>query len=98
MTISSNAGFLDVTGQDQASTFNLTCIVRNTQKLDTAKCIGHGVNHESGLRFVYESTMTLTGDAKIGEKWQARAWNSRGNKIELIKGSTDFARLMLKDR
>ena len=71
MVIREKDGFLDVLGRDAGSHYESICLVEraNSQKY---QCVGDGYNTKEDFRFLYQSTMELTPEGKILEKWQAK--------------------------
>ena len=60
--------FLDVAGKDAWSVYNTVCLL--SDDLIKADCSGHGVQIESGHRFILHSSWTMK-DGAITERWTA---------------------------
>ncbi len=68
MSISEKDGFFNMIGKDAASIYSCSGIIEG----NTAQCLGHGVNHDMNLRFLYKSKMVIGEDGQqITEEWEA---------------------------
>jgi hypothetical protein len=81
-------GFLDVSGTDLGSTYNSVCLIESTEKKKYT-CVGSGVRYgKQGSRFLYKSSMQLTDDGLIKEKWEVFSINGKN-----INGTAIFEKL-----
>ena len=83
LSVTENAGTLDVWGTDAASVFRLICVV-NQKDATQASCVGDGVNHVRGTRFNYRNKLRMAAGA-ITEDWEAQEFLGSADGRETFK-------------
>jgi len=91
LTIHNIDTFIEITGTDQNSNFQVHCLPTVEPDSDSLNCVGYG-RQIDGNPFIYSSKIILESTDRLLEQWSVNAWDDGLGKIQKATGKEQFSR------